>query len=388
MRRVYLDHAATTPLRREVLAAMQPYFWDSFGNPSSLHAEGQRAHRALEEARMTVGDILGADRLEIVFTAGGTESDNHALVGATRALAHRGRHVITTAIEHHAVLHTCRWLEGQGYEVTYLPVDARGSIDPTALAATIRADTILISVMLANNEVGTVQPLAEVTAAARERSVPVHTDAVQAVGKIPIQVDELGVDLLSLSAHKFGGPKGVGVLYVRRGTPLEPLLHGGHQEHELRPGTHNVPGIVGLAAALRLAREELPEEAARLAALRDRLQEGILARIPDARVNGHPTQRLPNILSVSFAGVEGESLLMALDIRGVAVSTGSACAAGTEGPSHVLQALRVDPEYIQGTIRLSLGHTTTDEDVEYAVGALEEVVRRLRGMSPAGVRPK
>ena len=378
MRRVYLDHAATTPVRPEVLSAMLPYFADHPGNASSLHMDGQRAKKALEEARNTVARALGADPKEIYFTSGGTESDNQALIGVARAQSRRGRHLITTTIEHHAVLNACKWLEAQGFRVSYIPVNQYGLIDLHALRDSICEDTVLISVMLANNEVGTVEPVAEIACLAHARGILVHTDAVQAVGKMPVRVHELGVDLLSLAAHKFGGPKGVGVLYVRQGTPIEPLLYGGHQERALRPGTQNIPGIVGLAMALRLADEELPKEAARLASLRDRLQQGILSHIPDVQVNGHPVFRLPNILNVSFGGVEGESLLMALDIRGIAVSTGSACAAGSSEPSHVLQAMGLDRARVEGALRFSLGHTTTDEDIDYTLQTLDEVIERLR----------
>ncbi|MFH1086809.1 MAG: cysteine desulfurase NifS [Chloroflexota bacterium] len=382
MRYVYLDHSATTPVRPEVLSAMLPYFADHAGNASSLHKAGQRAKRALDEARDTVARALGADPREVYFTSGGTESDNQAIVGVARAQAQRGRHLLTSTIEHHAVLNVCHWLESQGYTVSYVRVDQQGLLDLQALQDSLRPDTVLISVMLANNEVGTVQPLADIVRLAHARGILVHTDAVQAVGKMPVRVDELGVDLLSLTAHKFCGPKGIGALYVRRGTPIEPLLYGGHQEQALRPGTQNIPGIVGLATGVRLATAELPTEAARLAALRDRLQQGILARIPDVQVIGHPTLRLPNILNVSFGGAEGESLLLALDIRGIAVSTGSACAAGSTDPSHVLQAMGLERARADGSLRFSLGHITTEEDIDYTLQMLAEVVGRLRSMLP------
>ena len=384
-RRIYLDHSATTPLRSEVLEAMLPYFAELAGNPSSLHWDGQQAKRALDEARATVAEALGASPSEIILNGGGTEGDNHALFGVAAKLKERGRHIITTAIEHHAVLNACRWLETQGYSVTYLPVDGDGVVDLDALRRSLRPDTVLVSVMLANNEIGTVEPLAEVVRLAHERNVLVHTDAVQAIGKMPVRVDELGVDLLTLTAHKFYGPKGTGALYVRRGTPLAPLMYGGHQEHGLRPGTQNIPGVVGLATALKLATAELPAEAARLAALRDRLQAGIRAHIPRVRFNGHPSVRLPNILNVSFADVDGESLLMALDVKGIAVSTGSACASGAAEPSHVLAALKLESDYIQGSLRFSLGHVTTVEDIDYTTRTLVEIVRRLRDLAPAGV---
>lgn len=382
MHYVYLDHAATTPMRAEVLEAMLPYFADHAGNASSLHRAGQLAKKALEESRDTVARALGADPKEIYFTSGGTESDNQAIVGVARAQAQRGRHIVTSIIEHHAVLNVCHWLESQGYVVSYVRVDQHGLIDLQALQESLCPDTMLISVMLANNEVGTIEPLAEITRLGHARGILVHTDAVQAVGKLPVRVNELGVDLLSLTAHKFCGPKGVGALYVRRGTPIEPLLYGGHQEQALRPGTQNIPGIVGLATALRLATVELPTEAARLCTLRDRLQQGLLAQIPQALVNGHPISRLPNILNVSFDGVVGESLLMALDIKGIAVSTGSACAAGSTEPSHVMQALRLERSRADGSLRFSLGHTSTEEDIDYTLQTLVEVVGRLRSMSP------
>ena len=383
-RRVYLDHSATTPVRPEVLAAMLPYFGADAGNASSLHMAGQRAKRALEESRQTVARVLGAQPREIYFTSGGTESDNQAIIGVAQALRHKGRHLITSAIEHHAVLNTCHYLEGQGFEVTVLPVDRYGLVDLDQLRASLRDDTILVSIMLANNEVGTVEPVAEITRIAHERGVLVHTDAVQAMAKMPVRIPELGVDLLSLTAHKFCGPKGVGVLYVRQGAPLVPLFYGGHQESALRPGTQNIPGIVGLAMALRLAHNELDREPARLTTLRDRLQADILARIPDAQVNGHPTARLGNILNISLGQVDGEALLMALDIKGVAVSTGSACNAGSAEPSHVLTAMGVEPSYIRGSLRFSLGHSTTEDDIAYALEALVEVVERLRALAPAG----
>ena len=382
MRRVYLDHSATTPVRAEVLAAMMPYFAEKAGNASSLHQPGQEAKRALERSRQMVARALGARPDEIFFTSGGTESDNLAILGTLYANAQHGRHVITSAIEHHAVLNTCRWLAAQGYEVTEVPVDRRGVIDLGALEECLRDDTVLVSVMLANNEVGTIQPVEAIADMAHRRGALVHTDAVQAIGKMPVEVRALGVDLLSLTAHKFGGPKGVGALYVRQGTAIRPLFHGGHHEGSLRPGTQNVVGAVGLAEALRLATRELETESQRLRRLRDRLEATLLAGAAPARVNGAGAPRLPNILNVGFPGVEGESLLMALDIMGVAVSTGSACAAGVEEISHVLQALGVDPAYARGSLRLSLGHDTTEKDIDYAATAVIEAVARLREVAP------
>ncbi len=382
MRKVYLDYAATTPVRPEVLAAMLPCFTENAGNASSLHQVGQRAKRALESARQTVATAIGAEPSEIVFTSGGTESDNLAIIGTVLAVRGRGKHLITSAIEHHAVLNTCEYLETQGYEVTYLGVDRHGAVDPEALRASLRDDTALVSVMLANNEVGTVQPVAEIARLAHARGALVHTDAIQAIGKMPVRVDDLGVDLLSLTAHKFNGPKGVGALYIRRGTPIRPLLHGGHHEDGMRPGTQNVAGSVGLAEALRLAVQEQDAESQRVGALRARLEAGILQRIPQTTTNGHPGRHLPNILNVSFAGIEGESLLLALDVKGIAVSTGSACAAGATEPSPVLRAMGLPRDLALSALRFSLGHGTTEEEIDYTLDALVQVVARLRAVSP------
>jgi len=343
---------------------------------------GQRAKRALEEARQSVARALGAHPKEIYFTSGGTESNNLAIKGVARANGDRGRHLITSPIEHHAVLNTLHHLETEGYEVTYLPVDDRGIVDLDALEHSIRDDTSLISIMLANNETGTIEPLFEIAALARRKGIPLHTDAVQAVGKMPVNVDDLGVDLLSLTAHKLYGPKGTGALYVRHGTRIATLLHGGHQERTMRPGTENIPGIVGLAAALDLACRDLDTESARLAALRNRLERGIRDRIQDAHLNGHRESRLPNILNMSFARAEGESLLLALDTRGIAVSTGSACAAGSTEPSHVLQAMGVDSLLAQGSLRFSLGRDNDEDDIDYVLDSLAEIVPRLRELSP------
>ena len=382
MKKVYLDNAATTPARAEVLEAMMRSYKEIIGNASSLHMFGQEAKRALEKARRTVPRLLGADPEEIYFTTGGTQSDNLAVKGVARANGDRGRHVITSSIEHHAVFHSCQQLEEQGYEVTYLPVDRHGLVDLDVLANSIREDTILISIMLANNEVGTIEPLGEICAMAEEYGIPVHTDAVQAMGKRHVDVDALGVDLLSLTAHKFHGPKGVGVLFVRQGTRISPLLHGGHQERTLCPGTEDIPGIVGLETALELACGELDDTAERLTELRDQLQRGIEECIDDVELNGHPTLRLPNILNMSFAGAEGESLLMALDTQGIAVSTGSACTAGSTDPSHVLRAMGVDRDRAQGSLRFSLGRENDAEQIAYVVDTLTEVVERLRELSP------
>jgi cysteine desulfurase len=386
---IYFDNAATSPVRGEVQEAMNRCMSETFGNASSLHLFGQAAKRALEGARTTVARCLGADAREIYFTSGGTESDNLAIRGVAYANRDKGRHIITSPIEHHAVLNTCLALEREGFEVTYAPVDRYGVIDLDAVKDALRPDTILITVMLANNEVGTVEPITEISALARERGILVHTDAVQGIGKLPVNVDALGVDLLALTAHKFYGPKGQGALYVRKGTKIAPLFLGGHHEGGLRPGTENVPGIVGLATALRLAVQDLDGETTRtqsapaqVGRLRDRLEDGISGRVAEVFPNGHPTRRVPNISNLSFAGVEGESLLLALDMKGIAVSTGSACNAGATEPSHVLRAMGLDWTLAQGSLRFSLGRTNTESEVDYAIDAVTEVVERLRQVSP------
>jgi cysteine desulfurase len=382
MTRIYLDHAATTTVRPEVLAAMLPLFGGGY-NPSSIHAEGRAARAALDSARSSVARILGAAPREIVFTGGGSEADVLAIVGAARARAERGRHVVTTAIEHHAVLHAVDVLERDGWEITRLPVDGRGLVDPGAFAAVLTSGTTLASVMLANNEIGVIEPVAELARLARAAGVVFHTDAVQAAGWLPLDVEALGVDLLSLSGHKFSGPKGVGVLYVRGGTPLEPQIVGGGQEHGLRSGTENLAGIVGFARALELAEAERPEAAAQVGALRDRLEAGILAAIPDVVVNGAGAPRLPNNLSVAFGDVPSDVLLIRLDLEGIAVSAGSACAAGSLEPSHVAAALGLAPRHRLGVIRLSLGRTTTQAEVDDVLCRLPTVLDGIR--APATV---
>jgi cysteine desulfurase len=377
MARIYLDNAATTPVRPEVVEAMVPLLGGGY-NPSSLHAEGRAARAAVDAARETVARVLGAAPREIVFTGGGSEADVLAIVGVARARAGRRGHVVTTAIEHHAVLHTVDILERDGWRVTRLPVDGNGLVDPEAFTAALTPETVLASVMLANNETGTIQPVARLAAIARERGVLFHTDAVQAAGWLPLGVDELGVDLLSLSAHKFQGPKGVGVLYVRRETSLEPLIVGGGQEHGLRAGTENVAGIAGFAAALALADAERPEAAPRVAALRDRLQAGILATIPDARVNAAGAPRLPGHLSVAFAGAPSDALLIRLDLDGIAASAGSACAAGSLEPSHVVAALGVPEPYRNGVIRFSLSRANTATEVDGVLARLPALVTSVR----------
>ena len=377
--RVYADNAATTPLRDEVLEAMLPWLRESWGNPSALYRQGREARRAVEGARRSVAAVLGADKNEIFFNSGGTEGDNTALRGVISAL--RGRHMVTTAMEHHAVLRTAEALAAQGCEVSYVQPDRTGHVSAADIAAALRPDTALISVMTANNELGTLQPIREIAALARERHIPFHTDAVQAAGHMPLDVRDLGVDLLTLSAHKFGGPKGVGVLYLRRGTPLTPLLTGGGQERGIRSGTENVAGIVGLARALELSAGEAKSEFRRLSALRERLTAGVLA-LPHVRENGGG-ERLPGIANFSFTAIEGEYLAVYLDNAGIAVSPGSACAAGNEEPSHVLTAIGLDRAAARGGLRISLGRENTEADVDAILTALPSAVEKLRAMSPA-----
>jgi cysteine desulfurase len=378
VRKIYLDHNATTPVHPEVLSAMLPYMRDVFGNPSSIHWYGQQARRALDRAREQVARLIGAEPDEIVFESGGTEANNHVLRGVVERTGTSSPHIITSSVEHHALLNPCRNLEARGCRVTYLPVDEFGIVDPESVAEALTGDTVLISIMLANNDVGTLQPVKEIAGLARKEGVWVHTDAVQAVGKIPVDVGELGVDLLTLSAHKVYGPKGVGALYIRRGTDLAPLLHGGHHEKKRRAGTENVPGIVGLGLACEIAGKSLKETGARMAALRDRMQQGIQREIPGVEINGHPHRRLPNTLNLGFAGVDGESLLMNLDLLGIAASTGSACTSGSAEPSHVLVAMGRSPEQASSSIRFSLGMDTNDGDVDAAVDSLIKAVGALR----------
>ena len=377
---IYMDHAATTPVHPAVIERMLPHFSELFGNPSSVYTLGRRNMEALDSAHELVAKLLNCRPTEIVFTGGGSEADNLAIKGIAYATRRRGNHIITTAIEHHAVLHTCQQLEREGYSVTYLPVDSTGRVDPAAVEAAITDQTALVTMMYANNEVGTIQPIAEIGRICRARRVPFHTDAVQAGGLLDLDVQALQVDLLSLSAHKFYGPKGVGLLYVRQGTRIQPQILGGSQERNRRAGTENVPGIVGAAEALRLAQAERASEGPRLAALRDRLIEGLL-RLPNTRLTGHPGERLPNNASFAFAGVEGESLLLNLDLIGVAASSGSACSSGSVEPSHVLTAMGFSAEEARGHLRLTLGHSTTDGDVAYVLEQLPLIVERLRAMS-------
>jgi cysteine desulfurase len=382
MKRIYLDNAATTPTDPEVVKAMLPYFSDIFGNPSSLHSFGQEAKRAIEEARDRIASFISADPEEIVFTSGGTESDNFALKGAAYARRDKGDHIITTAIEHHAVLSTGHYLEKQGFKVTYLPVDAFGIVDPAAVKKAITDKTILISVMHANNELGSIQPIAEIGKIAAARGIPLHTDAVQTFGHLPINVDELGVSLLSASAHKFYGPKGVGILYVRKGTKMESFMHGGEQERGRRASTHNVPGIVGMGKAVKLAGESLTEESERISRLRDRFIRGILDKIEYTRLNGHPVQRLPNNVNFCVQYIEGEAMILRLDMSDIACSSGSACSSASMDPSHVLAAIGLPQELAHGTLRFSLGKYTTGEDIDRVLSELPVIVEKLRSISP------
>jgi len=378
--RIYLDNSATTRVDDAVVEAMLPCFRETFGNASSVHIFGQEARACVETARRSVAELLGADTREIVFTSGGTESDNAAIRGVFRSGYRPGNHIITTKIEHPAVLATCKALESAGAEVTYVPVNASGRVDPAAIEAAIRETNLLISVMHANNETGVIQPIEEISAISRRHGIPLHTDAVQSVGKIPVKVDDLGIDLLSLSGHKIHGPKGVGVLYIRKGTKLVPFMTGGSHERRRRAGTENVPAIAGLGVAARLARERLHEMQTRVGALRDRLENHILSHLPGTRVNGQ-APRLPHITNISFEGVDGESAVIALDLEGVAVSTGSACTSGALDPSHVLTAMGLRPEVVQGSLRFSLCHYSTDAEIDRACHILETVIQRLRRLS-------
>ncbi len=382
MRRIYLDYAATTPTHPLVLKAMLPWFTDGFGNPSSIHSFGQEANGAIEEAREKVAQLIGAKGNEIVFTGSGTEADNFAIKGVAYAKEHEGKHIITTAIEHHAVIETCKFLEKRGFNVTYLSVDRDGLVDLGEVKKAITDETILISVMHANNEIGTIEPIQEIARITKDREICFHTDAVQTVGHLPVDVDELKVDLVSISAHKFCGPKGVGALYIRKGTKIVPFMHGGEQEHGRRASTQNVPGIVGFGKACQLAQQEMGQEKERLETLRDKLIKGILNRIDHVHLNGHPTQRLPNNVNISLEFVEGESILLNLDLMGIAASTGSACSSSVLEASHVLLALGLPHESAHSSLRLSLGQETTEKDVDYVLEKLPQIVNKLRTMSP------
>lgn len=383
MRKVYLDNNATTRMRAEALEAMLPFYKETYGNASSIHEFGRAARRAVDDARAKVAGLLGAaSPEEVIFTSGGTEADNLAVKGVAHALREKGNHIITTTIEHHAVLNTCRFLEKEGYAVTYVGVDKDGLADPAAIRDAITDKTILITVMYANNEVGTIEPVEVIGRLAKERGIAFHTDAVQAIGKAPFAVKDTGIDLLSLSSHKIYGPKGVGALYIRKKTRCTPQMHGGHHEMGKRAGTENVAGIVGFGRAAELAKAETTGEAKRLGGLRDYLYKGITAAITDVQLNGHPEKRLANTVNVGFKYLEGESIILSLDMEGVAVSTGSACTSGSLEPSHVLTAMGIDPADSQGSIRFSLGRDTTKDDIDYVVGVLPPIIKRLRAMSP------
>ncbi|WP_105615141.1 cysteine desulfurase NifS [Vallitalea okinawensis] len=381
-RKVYFDHAATTPTDRRVIETMLPYFNEQYGNPSSVYEIARSNKQAVDVAREQVASAINADTKEIYFTAGGTEADNWAIKGIAESYKDKGNHIITTEIEHHAVMHTCEYLERNGYEVTYLPVDEDGKISIEDLKGAIKETTILITIMFANNEIGTIQPVKEIGEVAREHGVIFHTDAVQAVGHIPIDVQEMNIDLLSLSGHKLYGPKGVGALYVKKGVKLRAFIHGGAQERKRRGGTENVPGIVGLGKAIELAMESMEEENEKLIALRERLIKGALETIPHTKLNGHPTDRLPGNANLSFRFIEGEALLITLDMYGVFGSSGSACTSGSLDPSHVLLAIGLPHEIAHGSLRISIGRSNTEEDVDYLLSVLPEIVQRLRDMSP------
>ncbi len=382
MKKIYLDYAGTTPTDPEVIKTMQPYFNEIFGNPSSMHSAGQEARKSLEESRDKLAYFLGAKSDEIIFTSGGTESDNTALAGVAFALEKKGNHIITSNIEHHAVSETLEFLRTRGFKITEIKVSKDGLVDPEMIKKEITDKTILVSVMHANNEIGTIQPISEIGEIVRDKGIYLHTDAVQTVGHIPTNVDELKVDLLSLSAHKFYGPKGVGALYVRKGTKIKPFLHGGDQEKGKRASTHNVPGIVGLAKAIEICKEKMPEEVKLQTMLRDKLIEGIPKRIKEVFLNGHPTKRLPNNVNFSIKFIEGESIILNLDLLGISASTGSACTSTSLEPSHVLLAIGVPHEFAHGSLRFTLGRWTTEEDVDFILEKLPAVVEKLREMSP------
>lgn len=382
MKKVYLDYAATTPTDPEVIKTMEPYFFEKFGNPSSIHSFGQEAKKAAEDVRETLASFLGAKPEEIVFTSGGTESNNFAVEGVAYALQKKGTHIITSAIEHHAVTEPCKFLEKRGFKVTFVEVDKYGLVSPEDIKKAITDKTILISVMHANNEIGTIQPIAEIGKIAREIGIYFHTDAVQTVGHIPVNVNDLNVDLLSLSAHKFYGPKGVGALYIRKGTRIERFLHGGDQERGRRASTHNTPGIVGLGKAIELCKEKMEEEAKFQEKLRDRLIKEAREKIPEVYLNGHPKKRLPNNVNFSIRYIEGESILLNLDMLGIAASTGSACTSSSLEPSHVLLAIGLSHEIAHGSLRITLGRWTKEEDIDYLLENLPKIVQKLREMSP------
>jgi cysteine desulfurase len=382
MKKIYLDNAATTPTDPRVLEAMLPFFTEVYGNPSSLHAFGQEANHAIEDARYNIAAFIGAKPEEIVFTSGGTESNNCAIKGIAYARRNKGNHIITSKIEHHAILEPCHFLEKEGFEITCIPVNEFGLVDPADVEKEITDRTILISIMHANNEIGTIQPISEIGKIARERGIYFHTDAVQTLGHLPIDVNELNVDILSASGHKLNGPKGVGILYVKKGIRMHPFMHGGDQEQQRRASTHNVPGIIGFGKAVELAKEEMGKEMEKLTFLRDTLIKGILSAIEFTRLNGPPVQRLPNNVNVSIAYVEGESMILNLDMEGIACSTGSACTSSSLEPSHVLMAIGLPHELAHGSLRFSLGRQTSEGDIDYVLAVLPGIVAKLRSMSP------
>lgn len=382
MKRIYLDYAATTPTHPEVLETMLPYFAEDYGNPSSIYSYGQEAKTAIEGARTTIAAFIGAREEEIVFTSGGTEADNFALKGVAFVNKHKGDHIILSSIEHHAVIEACKFLEKNGFRLTYLPVDSSGLVNPVDVKKAITPKTILVSVMYANNEVGTIEPIAEISKVVKEAEIYFHTDSVQAFGHIPINVNNLGVDLLTMSAHKLYGPKGVGALYVRKGTKLTPFVHGGAQEKGRRAGTENVPGIVGFGKAVELAQQGMSQEAERLTSLRDKFIGGILSRITNTRLNGHPRRRLPNNINVTIDFIEGESMCLNLDLEGICASTGSACSSSSLEPSHVLLAMGIPHEQSHSSLRFTIGKWTTEDDILKVLEILPKIVSKLRSISP------
>ena len=383
MRQIYLDHNATTPVRKEVLDAMMPYLMDEYGNASSVHSKGQAAYKAVEASRETIGNLIQTEPVDIVFTSGGTESDNFAIKGIAMANLDKGRHIITSQIEHQAILETCKFVEQElGFDVTYLPVDKYGVVDLDRLKDSIRKDTVLISIMFANNEIGTIQPIKEIANIAKKNGIYFHTDAVQALGKEIIDVEELGLDLSSFSAHKLNGPKGVGALYIRKGVKILPFQNGGHHERKRRAGTLNVPGIVGFAKALEIANKDMAKTNKHLRKLTNRFLDGLRKELKEIYLNGHPDERLSNTLNISFRYIEGESLLLNFDLKGIFASTGSACTSGSLESSHVLTAMKVPPDTSQGSIRFSFGYENTDQDVSYCLAEIPPIVKRLRDMSP------
>ncbi len=387
MKRIYFDHNATTPIAPEVLAAMLPYLTEEYGNASSIHAYGQNARGAVEQARSSVAALVGARAADIMFTSGGTESNNHAILGAVAAAPGKAKHVITSAIEHVAVLDPCRALAKNGIDLTVLPVDHEGLVNPEDLRRAIRPETVLITLMLANNEIGTIEPIEEIGKIAAEKGIVFHTDAVQAAGKIPIDVEKLGVDQLSISAHKFCGPKGVGALYIRKGTQLGPLMYGGHSERDRRPGTEDVAAIAGMGKAAELALRGMRVESDRISGMRDRLERGLLDRVTHSWVNGARAPRVPNTSNLTFPFIEGEAMVIALDLKGLACSTGAACSSGALEPSHVLMALGLSPEDARATLRLSLGRQTTEAEIDFALETIPPVIERLRQLSPTYKKP-